>query len=157
MTMVHEYRSAERAAEVARLRRLIALRAMVSDGMTQRQIATALGISQSAVSQQLSAGEVLREAHPELLLEAAVPVLKSVAESQGYTGLAVFGSVARGTADRRSDIDLLVEAPMGTSSFSFMRFKLEIEQILGREIDLVSTAALQPGLDADIQRDAVLL
>lgn len=155
--MVHEYRSAERAAEVARLRRLIALRAMVSDGMTQRQIATALGISQSAVSQQLSAGEVLREAHPELLLEAAVPVLKSVAESQGYTGLAVFGSVARGTADRRSDIDLLVEAPMGTSSFSFMRFKLEIEQILGREIDLVSTAALQPGLDADIQRDAVLL
>ena len=155
--MVHEYRSAERAAEVARLRRLIALRAMVSDGMTQRQIATALGISQSAVSQQLSAGEVLRKAHPELLLEAAVPVLKSVAESQGYTGLAVFGSVARGTADRRSDIDLLVEAPMGTSSFSFMRFKLEIEQILGREIDLVSTAALQPGLDADIQRDAVLL
>jgi predicted nucleotidyltransferase len=157
MTLLAEYRDARRDADVARLRRVIALRAMVATGLSQRQVADALGISQPAVSQQLRYAPDLAGVHPQELLEAAAPVLKSLAGERGYERLAVFGSVARGEARQDSDIDLIVDAPAGTSSFEFVRFKQLIEQVLGREVDLISYGGLTPGMDDDIRRDAVLL
>lgn len=157
MALVAEYRGARRDEDVARLRRILALRAMVATGMSQRQIAKALGITQPAVSQQLKFTSGLNEVHPAVLLEAAAPILKALAAEHGYSRLAVFGSVARGAAGPASDVDLVVEAPVGTSSFDFLRFKRLIEQVLGREIDLVEYGGLKPNLDADIRRDAVLL
>jgi predicted nucleotidyltransferase len=136
---------------------VLALRAMVASGMSQREIAAELGVSQPAVSQQLKAAQDQTRLHPEALVEAAGPVLRSVAEDAGYRRLAVFGSVARGDARFDSDIDLVVDAPEGTSSFGFIRFKRVLEQILGREIDLVDYGGLKPRLDDDIRRDAVLL
>jgi len=157
MSLLAEYRGARREEDVARLRRAIALRAMLASGMTQRQIASAVGISQPAVSQQLKFAPDLMEVHPELLLDAAAPVLKALASEHGYTNLSVFGSVARHEARADSDIDLLVETPQGTSSFSFVRFKQLIEQVLGRPVDLVDFGGLKPKLDDDIRREAVLL
>ncbi len=125
--------------------------------MSQREIAAALGISQPAVSQQLKAAHDLAHVRAEILLEAAGPVLRRLAAVSGYRRLAVFGSVARGETHPGSDIDLLVEAPEGTSSFAFIKFKQRIEQVLGREIDLVDYGGLQPKLDDDIRREAVLL
>ena len=90
-------------------------------------------------------------------MAAAASILKALAGEHGYTRLAVFGSVARHQARQDSDIDLLVEAPGGTSSFGFTRFKQLIEQVLGREIDLASYGGLKPKLDDDILREAVLL
>jgi len=157
MTLLDEYRDARRDEDLARLRRTIALRAMVATGMSQRQIAEALGISQPAVSQQLRFAPDLDVVHPEALLESAAPVLKAMSEERGYQRLAVFGSAARRQAHRDSDIDLLVEAPAGTSSFEFVRYKQLIEQVLGREIGLVDYGGLKPRLDDDIRREAVLL
>ena len=157
MTLLAEYRDARRDEEVARLRRAIALRAMLATGMSQREVAEALGITQPAVSQQVKFSPDLVGVHPEVLLEAAAPVLKALAAEHGYTALAAFGSVGRRQARPDSDIDLLVEAPVGTSSFGFIRFTQLIERVLGREIDLVDYGGLKPGLDDDIRREAVLL
>ena len=157
MTLVAEYRAARHHEEVARLRRVLALRAMVATGMSQSEIAAALGISQPAVSQQLRAASDLSGLHPEKLIQAAAPVLRRLAEDAGYGKLAVFGSVARRQAGQNSDIDLLVEAPEGTSSFGFVRFKQVIEQVLGRQVDLVDYGGLKPRLDDDIRREAVPL
>lgn len=157
MVLPAEYRAARRDEDAARLRRVLALRAMVATGSSQRQIAEALGISQSAVSQQLKFAPVLAEVHPEVLLKAAAPVLTSLARQRGYDRLAVFGSVARRQARQDSDIDLVVEAPQGASSFDFIRFKLLVEQVLGRQVDLISYGGVKPSLDEDIRRDAVLL
>ncbi len=157
MSLVAEYRAARRDEEVARLRRALALRAMIADGMSQRQVAAELGISQPAVSQQLKAASDLRSAHPELIVDAAGPVLKALAAERGYTELAVFGSVGRRQARVDSDIDLVVASPSGTSTFDFVRFKQLIEQVLGREVDLVDYEGLKPDLDDDVRRDAVLL
>lgn len=157
MALVEQYRDARRDEDVARLRRVVALRAMAATGMTQRQIAAALGISQSAVSQQLKSAPDLEDVHPAVLLEAATPILTALAVERGYSRLAVFGSVARGTARADSDIDLIVKAPEGTSSFGFLQFKQLIEQVLGRGIDLVEDGALKKRLDDDIRREAVLL
>lgn len=157
MTLVAEYLGARHDEEVARLRRVLALRAMVATGMSQREIATALGISQPAVSQQLRAASDLSGVHPEKLMQAAAPVLRRLAEDAGYGRLAVFGSVARGEARGDSDIDLLAETPEGASSFEFIRFKQLLKRVLGRQVDLVDYGGLRPKLDDDIRRDAVLL
>lgn len=157
MSMAAEYRDARRGEDVLRLRRVLALRAMVAEGMSQREIASSLGVSQPAVSQQLKSSPKLDEVHPEALLEAASPVLVALAVERGYSRLAVYGSVARRSAREDSDIDLIVEAPAGTSSFEFARFHQLIEQVLGREIDLVDYGGLSPGIDDDVRREAVLL
>ncbi len=157
MTLVAAYRNARRDEDVARLRRVFALRAMLAEGMSQRQIAEGLGVSQSAVSQQLRSAPDLDAVHPGLLLEAATPVLKALSRKHGYTRLSVFGSVARREARQDSDIDLLVEAPEDTSSFAFVGFKQLIERVLGREIDLVDYRGLKPKLDDDIRREVVEL
>ncbi|WP_256837726.1 nucleotidyltransferase domain-containing protein [Ornithinimicrobium faecis] len=157
MGLVEVYRDARRDEDLARLRRALALRAMVATGMSQRHVANALGITQPAVSQQLKHAPDIEDVHPEVLLEAAAPILRSLAAELGYAQLAVFGSVARQEAGEDSDIDLLVEAPEGTSSYEFLRFKRLIEQVLAREVDLVSRGGLKPTLDDDIRREAVLL
>ena len=157
MSLVAEYRAARRGEDIARLRRVLALRAMAATGMSQRYIAAALGITQPAVSQQLKFAPDLNSVHPETLVAAAAPVLRALAVQRGYTRLAVFGSVARRAARPDSDIDLLVDAPEGTSSFGFIGFKQLLEHVLGREIDLVSYGGLKPTLDDDIRREAVLL
>jgi len=157
MGLLAEYRDARRDEDTARLRRVLALRAMVATGMSQRQIAEALDITQPAVSQQLKFARELHDVHPEVLVEAAAPILKMLAVEHGYSRLAVFGSVARHQARKDSDIDLLIEAPAGTSSFGFIRFKQLIEQVLGREVDLVPYGGLKAKIDDDIRREAVLL
>ena len=157
MTLLAEYRGARHDEDVARLRRVLALRAMVASGTSQRQIAEALGITQPAVSQQLKFAPELGEVHPEILLEAAAPVLKALANEHGYTRLAVFGSLARGQARPDSDIDLIVKAPEGTSTFGFIGFKQLVEQVLDRQVDLIDYCGLKPRVDVDIRREAVLL
>ncbi|MEE4025042.1 nucleotidyltransferase domain-containing protein [Gordonia sp. PKS22-38] len=157
MGLGSEYRNARRDEEVARLRRVIALRALVATGKSQREIAEILDITQPAVSQQLKFAPDLDRVQPEMLLEAAAPVLKTLAAQRGYTRIAVFGSVARRQAGPDSDIDLIVEAPDATSSFDFVAFQRLLEEVLGREIDLVEYGGLKAGLDDDINDGAVLL
>lgn len=157
MDLAAEYLDARRSEDAARLRRTIALRAMRATGQSQRLIAAALGVSQPAISQQLAAADRIDDVHPEVLLEAAAPILTGLAREHGYARLAVFGSVARHQARADSDIDLLVEAPEGTSSFDFLRFKTLIEEVLGRQVDLVSYGGLQAELDDDVRGEAVLL
>ena len=89
MSVLAEYQEARRGEDVARLRRVIALRAMVASGMSQRQIAEELAISQPAVSQQLKFAPDLDDVHPQALLEAAAPVLKALAEVTALAGAAL--------------------------------------------------------------------
>lgn len=157
MNLVMDYRDARRSESVSRLRRVIALRAMLATGKSQREVAALVGLSQPAVSQQLRFAPDLQQFDPAMVLEAAAPVLKTLAAERGYTRLAVFGSVARGQARPDSDIDLLVKASAGTSSFDLVKFQLLLAKILDRAVDLVEYGGLKSGLDEDIKREAVLL
>jgi len=157
MGLVLDYQNARRSEIVSRLRRVMALRAMLAGGSSQREVAESVGVSQPAVSQQLRSAPDVHALDAATVLEAAAPILKTLAAERGYTRLAVFGSVARGQARPDSDIDLLVESPAGTSSFDFVRFQLLLAQVLGRGVDLVEYGGLKDGLDDDIRREAVLL
>lgn len=161
MTLVGQYRSARRSQDVARLRRVIALRTMAATGRTQRQIAQDLGISQPAVSQQVNAKRALDidggPAPAEVLLEAASPLVKEVAANLGFSDVAVFGSVARGQSRVESDIDLVVTPPPGATIEDMTRLRDLMERILGRSVDVVSYGGLKAGIDDDIRREAVPL
>lgn len=157
MTVLDEYQDARRDEDSARIRRVLALRALSKLGMSQREIAHSLGISQPAVSQQLKNGPDLRNLHPEQLLAEATPILKALAKQFGYKRLSVFGSVARRDARMDSDIDLLVEPPPKTSTFDFLRFRQLLEDVLDHDVDLVDFRGLKPGIDDDIRRHAIRL
>lgn len=157
MGLLVEYRSAQHQEEVAKLRRALALRALVAAGSSQREIAHALGVTQPAVSQQLKAAQHVTTVHPELLLEAAAPILVHVARTRGFDRLAVYGSVARGQARPDSDVDLLVEPPADAGIKDVVALRDTLQAILGRPVDLVTYGGLRDGRDDDIRREAVLL
>ena len=75
----------------------------------------------------------------------------------GVAHAAVFGSVARGGAGPKSDIDVLVELdedrPMGV--FDYARVKLYINEILGESSDVVNRRTLKPLLRTAILHDAI--
>lgn len=156
MSLLWEYEQALHGAELARLRRTLAVRGMLVQGGSQREIAQRLGVTQPAVSYQ-TARERTETARPRDLVAAGAAVLREIAEQRGFTDLAVFGSVARGEDRADSDIDLLVRPPLNATAFDLIHLQEAFELILGLKVDVVSYRGLDPALDRDILRDRVLL
>ena len=88
------------------------------------------------------------------LLGEHKPVL---AQRFGVTRLALFGSVARGTASADSDIDLLVEFDGPATSSRYFGVQFYLEDLFGCPVDLVTAKALRPRLRPYIERDAVTI
>ena len=156
MTLQMEYERATRDAELARLRRVFALRAMLAEGASQREVAARFGVTQPAISYQV-ARERTNGVRPSDLVAAGGSVLRQVAESRGFTQLAVFGSAARGDDRPDSDLDLLVLPPTATDLFDMLRLQEAFESIAGRSVDRVRYRGLDPRLDQAILRDKALL
>ncbi len=70
----------------------------------------------------------------------------------------VFGSYARGDADEKSDIDLLIDwdysQPIGWGYVSAWR---ELKEKLNKEIDFVSVKWVDPSLEEAINREKQLI
>lgn len=70
----------------------------------------------------------------------------------------LFGSFARGGADERSDVDILVELdhsrPIG---LHFVQMGLDLEALLDRRVDLVTTKGLSPHVKPYVDRDKKLI
>lgn len=71
--------------------------------------------------------------------------------------LRVFGSVARGEATHRSDIDLLYEPERPISLLQRVRFRMELERIFGRGVDLCRESELKWSVKPQAIADAVPL
>jgi uncharacterized protein len=65
--------------------------------------------------------------------------------------IGVFGSMARGEAKKKSDIDLIVRFSKRKSLLAIVRLERELSEALGRKVDLLTEAALSPYI-----RDSVL-
>ena len=74
---------------------------------------------------------------------------------RGVKSLAVFGSLARGEATPGSDIDVLVVFDHPVGLFEFIRLKMYLEELTGRQVDLVTPDALRPDMRTEILREAV--
>lgn len=67
----------------------------------------------------------------------------------------LFGSCVRGEIKEDSDIDILVEIPKDISLLDFVGIKLEIEEILEREVDLVEYNTIKPIVRQEVLREEV--
>lgn len=80
----------------------------------------------------------------------------ALAARRGASNVRVFGSVARGDHDARSDIDLLVDFAPAVTLFDVSRLSHELSELLGVRVDIVSARALLPR-DHDVLDEAVAL
>ncbi len=87
----------------------------------------------------------------EEIRERILPVLLR----NGITRAGIFGSVARSESGPESDVDILIELDRQASLLDFIGIKLELEDVLGRSVDLVEYAAIKPRLRDRILRDEV--
>lgn len=70
---------------------------------------------------------------------------------RGVVRASIFGSVARGEATAGSDVDLLVEFEKGRTLVDLSGLRLDLCEILGRDVDVATRGSLHPKL-----RDAIL-
>lgn len=92
----------------------------------------------------------------ELLQEKREEILE-VCAKYGAANVRVFGSFARGDADERSDIDLLVEFELGRSLLDHAGLWLELQELLGCHVDVVSERGIKPRIRERVLREAVPL
>jgi predicted nucleotidyltransferase len=91
------------------------------------------------------------------LLRAKRDEILRVATKHGARNVRVFGSVARGEADEESDIDLLVEFEPGRSLLDHAALWLELQDVLGRTVDVVSDRGIKPRIRNRVLSEAVPL
>jgi len=66
-----------------------------------------------------------------------------LAEKHGARNVRVFGSVARGDNRGDSDLDLLVEFEKGRTLFDLIGFRLDLQDLLGAPVDIVTPNSLR--------------
>ena len=69
--------------------------------------------------------------------------IRSYFETQPVLKAYLFGSYVHGMADNKSDIDILVELDYNQKiGLQFIQMKLDLEKLLNREVDLVSSKGM---------------
>jgi len=88
---------------------------------------------------------------------SAVPfdsrILIDFCQRNDVVKLGIFGSMARGEAGERSDVDLLVEFSRPRSLLALVALQRQLSTALGRKVDLLTEAAISPYLRDAVQRD----
>ena len=83
--------------------------------------------------------------------------IKLIAARHGACNIRVFGSVARDEAGPDSDIDFLIDTGLATSSWFPAGLILDLEDLLGRRVEVVTEKALNPDLRDCVLREAIPL
>ena len=92
----------------------------------------------------------------ELLQEKREDILR-VANKRGASNVRVFGSVARGEADSKSDIDILVDLEPGHSLFDLGGLLMDLQDLLGYKVDVVTERGLRARIRERVLNEAIPL
>lgn len=88
-----------------------------------------------------------------LLKKKSIPILKRY----GVRRAAVFGSFARNRTRKSSDIDILVDIRKNISLLDFIGLKLEIEEALGKKVDLVEYNTIKPLIKERVIKEQLVI
>jgi predicted nucleotidyltransferase len=91
---------------------------------------------------------ILKEKRQEILRIAAM---------YGGRNVRVFGSRARDEARPGSDFDFLLDLDSDRSLLDIVAIKQDLEDMLGRQVDVLTEAAISPYLREDVLKEAVRL
>ncbi|MBW4514227.1 MAG: nucleotidyltransferase family protein [Timaviella obliquedivisa GSE-PSE-MK23-08B] len=98
--------------------------------------------------------ELLQEKREEILAPLAVSAKQHAAKHGAYN-VRVFGSVARGEAKEASDIDFLVDVGQRHSSWFLVGLKLDLQDLLERDVDVATENALHVLIRERVLNEAV--
>ena len=77
----------------------------------------------------------------------------SILKCHGVSKAAIFGSLARGEEGENSDIDILIELKGEKSLLDLIGLKIELEEVLGKKVDLVEYSTIHPFLKDRILKE----
>jgi predicted nucleotidyltransferase len=80
-----------------------------------------------------------------------------VAARRGAHHVRVFGSVARGEADEKSDVDFLVDLEQGRSLLDLGGLLMDFQNLLDRPVDVVTEKGLKARIRERVLEEAVPL
>lgn len=150
-----------------------------ASGLSQSALAQAISLDRTAVSkiesdqrrvsslELASIAQVLNRPVESFLAETAplgdaLTVVRGkrtailrIARRHGARSIRIFGSAARGDATRESDIDFLVEMEPGRGLFEQAAMLLELEDLLGREVDVVTVEGLRDRIRERVLAEAI--
>ena len=92
----------------------------------------------------------------DLLAQRRAEIL-AIAARHGATSVRVFGSVARGEDDENSDIDFLVELEDGRSLLDLGGLVVDLRELLGQPVDVVTVRGLKDRIRSRVLAEAVSL
>jgi predicted nucleotidyltransferase len=76
------------------------------------------------------------------LLRAKREEILRLASKYGARNVRIFGSVARGQAGQKSDVDFLVQMEEGRSLLDHVGLMQDLEDLLGKKVDIVTESGL---------------
>ena len=91
---------------------------------------------------------------PSEVLEKNREAIREATKRFNAANPRVFGSVARGEDRPDSDLDILVDALPGTTLFDLGGLLEELKDILGIEVDVLTSGGLHPSMKDRILREA---
>ena len=89
------------------------------------------------------------------LIEKHREQIKQLAILRGALRVRVFGSRAGGNAGPESDVDILVDLEKGRSALALGGLLMDLQDLLGAKVDVVTPAALHPKIRDKVLRQAV--
>lgn len=92
--------------------------------------------------------EVLKKKREEILV---------IASKYGARNVRIFGSAAKGSARPESDVDLLVEMESGRTLLDHVALVQDLEDLLGRKVDVVTEKSLHWYIRDSVLEEAVAL
>lgn len=103
-------------------------------------------------------GGVATVVEPMLVkLRRLAPLIRRIAEVNGFENVRVFGSVARSEETPESDVDLLVKSTKGRSYFDLAQLAIDLEMLLERPVDLSTEGGLRGPIGDHIRAEALEL
>lgn len=94
---------------------------------------------------------------PSLVLESKYSALVELLAQSKVKNARIFGSTIHGTDRDGSDLDLLVDAPPGTTLLDLSQLQLDLEELLGISVDLRTPGDLSPLFRSEVLAQAVPL
>ncbi len=93
----------------------------------------------------------------EELVKAKREEILQIAARHGAKRVRIFGSVARNEAKPDSDVDFLVDMEPGRSLFDLGGLLMDLQDLLGRKVDVVTEKGLHRYIRQQVLREAVPL
>ena len=94
--------------------------------------------------------------HEEITLNMFKKVV-SILKSYGVKRISIFGSYARGDADPKSDVDIIVEFSDRKSLLDIVGIEQELSEALGIKADLLTEKSISPYLIDRIKKEMVVI